>query len=175
MTMPTPYRPAEYPMAAQQAPVEGQIVPAATGEVVIGPGGHPVRIVGYREYGGVLAPIYQEVAAVHPTPPRDLSPQPLIDPRAQVLAAGGACAAGVGWGAGQLLTAAAGMGAGTLLALAVVIAAARMQAPARRGSESGGQQKGQPQQVSKGPVYNITNHTTVTNTNRWGGRSTTNL
>ncbi|MGW7296105.1 hypothetical protein ACWGIB_27430 [Streptomyces xiamenensis] len=173
MTMPTPYRPSEYPMAAHPAPVEGQSLPAATGEVVVGPGGHPVRIVGYREYGGALAPIYQEVAAVHPTPPRDLSPQPLIDPRAQVLAAGGVGVGVAGWGLGQVLTAMAGMGAAAVGALALLILAVRMPAPGRRGTDAAGQQ--QPQQTARGDVYNITNHTTVTNTNRWGGRSTTNL
>ncbi|QQN79733.1 hypothetical protein [Streptomyces sp. XC 2026] len=172
MTMPTPYRSSEYPMAAQQPPVEGQIVPATTSEVVIGPGGSPVRIVGYREYAGGLAPIYQEVEAVQRTPPRDLSPQPLIDPRAQVLAAGGVGVGVAGWGLGQVLTAMAGMGAAAVGALALLILAVRMPAPGRRGADAGGQQQAQ---AVRGDVYNITNHNTVHNSNRWGGRSTTNL
>lgn len=47
------------------------------------------------------------LAAVPVTQPRDLSPQPLIDSRAQLVLAGGlgtgAAAAGVGWGMGQFL------------------------------------------------------------------------
>ncbi|MGA6223489.1 hypothetical protein ACPESV_24525 [Streptomyces umbrinus] len=62
--------------------------------------------------------------AVRPEP-RDLTPQPLFDPLAQRLAAGGVLGAGVGWGAAQLLTAVAGAGAG-LLAFALLLLAARL-------------------------------------------------
>lgn len=98
-------------------------------------------------------------------PVRDLAPRPVIDPRAQVLAAGGVAAAGVGWGASELLTAFAGIGTGTLAALAVAIVALRM-APAALRTAAGG----------RGDTY-VTNNTTTTvqNTNRWLGRSTTNV
>ncbi|MGW0984299.1 hypothetical protein ACWD33_26190 [Streptomyces xiamenensis] len=167
MTMPTPYRPSEYPMAAQQPPVEGQIVPAPESPMVWAaqPGG-----------GWVVTPrsaIPAHLLPPEPTPPRDLTPTPLIDPRAQVLAAGGVGVGVAGWGLGQVLTAMAGMGAAAVGALALLILAVRMPAPGRRGVDAGGQQ--QPQAPTGGDVYNITNHTTVTNTNRWGGRSTTNL
>lgn len=166
MTMPTPYRPTEHPLAAQQSPVEGQIVPADSGPMVWAaqPGG-----------GWVVTPrsaIPAHLLPPEPTPPRDLSPQPIIDPRAQVLAAGGVGVGVAGWGLGQLLTAMAGMGAAAVGALALLILAVRM--PGRRGADAGGQQQAQ-QTSPRGDVYNITNHTTVTNTNRWGGRSTTNL
>jgi hypothetical protein len=49
-----------------------------------------------------------------PTPPRDLTPQPLFDPIAQRLVGGGALAVGVGWGGAQLLNAIAGAGTGLL-------------------------------------------------------------
>ncbi|GGO55396.1 hypothetical protein GCM10012287_46570 [Streptomyces daqingensis] len=66
------------------------------------------RIVGYEHYAGGLVPVYEQHAPTLPTPPRDLTPQPLFDPRAQrYLAAGvgtGAAAAGIGWGIGQALT-----------------------------------------------------------------------
>ncbi|MFE7056059.1 hypothetical protein ACFVAO_12675, partial [Streptomyces californicus] len=54
-------------------------------------------------------------APMLPVPPRDLSPQPLLDPRAQMIAAGGVLAAGTGWGIGQALAPLAGLGAGGLM------------------------------------------------------------
>ncbi|MGW8846598.1 hypothetical protein ACWGNE_02345 [Streptomyces xiamenensis] len=166
MTMPTPYRPSEYPMAAQQAPVEGQIVPAADGPMVWAaqPGG-----------GWVVTPraaIPAHLLPPEPTPARDLTPQPLIDPRAQVLAAGGVGVGVAGWGLGQVLTAMAGMGAAAVGALALLILAVRMPAPGRRGTDGGGQQ--QPQQLG-GDTYYVTNSTTVTNNVRPFGRATNNL
>jgi len=59
-----------------------------------------------------------------PTPTRDLAPQPLIDPLAQRMAAGGVLGAGVGWGAAQFLTALASAGTG-LLACALLLLAVR--------------------------------------------------
>lgn len=91
-----------------------------------------------------------------PMPQRDLNPQPLIDPRAQILAAGGITAAGIGWGAAQILSSLAGLSGGALLGLAVLLVALRMPAT-RKGS---------------GDTYNVTN--TTTNNNRWFGKSTSN-
>lgn len=65
-------------------------------------------------YGQMVPMRKSQIPAPAPlAPPRDLSPQPLLDPRAQRLAAGGVLGAGVGWGAGQVVSAAAGLGVGT--------------------------------------------------------------
>lgn len=88
--------------------------------------------------------------------PRDLSPVPLLDPMAQrlgcALCGGGVFAAGVGWGAAQVISAAAAGFTG-LIALAVIVVAARLTAPRS--------------------TTRITQ--TVHNHNRLFGRSTTNL
>jgi len=55
------------------------------------------------------------------TPARDLTPQPLLDPKAQQLLAGGlgigAAGAGLGWGAGQMFAGVAMMGTSGLAIL----------------------------------------------------------
>ncbi|MDX3575960.1 hypothetical protein [Streptomyces sp. FL07-04A] len=70
---------------------------------------------------------------VAPTPPRDLSPQPLLDPLAQRLLAGGvgvgAAGAGVGFGLGQLAAGIALMGTSGLAILVGLLLAARMLGP----------------------------------------------
>ncbi|MGW3304694.1 hypothetical protein [Streptomyces rubiginosohelvolus] len=124
-----PYAPAPAPLSG---PVELHVerhqeqrevvvwVPDATGRMV------PVS----RSHADAL------IAAVPATIPRDLTPQPLVDSRAQVvLAAGigtGAAAAGVGYGLGQVLAPLAAVASsGGLWALAflfVVGAAARRPA-----------------------------------------------
>ncbi|MFD6235938.1 hypothetical protein ACFWO4_21020, partial [Streptomyces diastaticus] len=88
---------------------------------------------------------------------RDLTPAPLIDPRAQRIAAGGVLAAGAGYGGGQLLVGAgqvvsalAGLGS-VVMWVAIAVVAARL-APGLGGG--------------RGTVH----HTTVTT--RWWGRST---
>ncbi|MFE4613732.1 hypothetical protein ACFRK5_36130 [Streptomyces niveus] len=96
------------------------------------------------------------LATVPVTAPRDLTPQPLVDSRAQVvLAAGvgtGAAAAGVGYGLGQVLAPLAAIGSsGVLWALAFL---AVLGTATRRGSQT-------------------TNTTYVTNNARWWGRTTT--
>jgi hypothetical protein len=63
-----------------------------------------------------------------PTPPRDLTPQPLLDPLAQRLIAGGvgvgAAGAGVGFGVGQLFAGVAMMGtSGLAILLGLLLAA----------------------------------------------------
>lgn len=78
-----------------------------------------------------------------------------VDPRAQVLAAGGVFAAGVGWGVGEVVSAFAGINTGSLIAAGVVLGVFKLPAAFARRPR-------------------ITNNTTVNNTNRWLGRSTTN-
>lgn len=95
----------------------------------------------------------QAPAPMKRTPPRDLTPQPLIDPRAQVLAAGGVFAAGAGWGIGQALSALAGAGTGVLMWVAIAIVAAKMAPAVGRTT--------------------VTHNTTITNENRWFGKSST--
>jgi hypothetical protein len=90
------------------------------------------------------------IPAAQPLP----APGPLINPRAQILAAGGITAAGVGWGIGQILSSLAGLSGGALLGLAVLLITLRTAASRK----------------SSGDTYNITN--TTTNNNRWFGKST---
>ncbi|TKA11764.1 hypothetical protein [Actinacidiphila oryziradicis] len=110
------------------------------------------RVVGYREYAGMLVPIIE----AHPEPvmyqPRDLTPRPVIDPRAQVIAASGIFAAGTGWGVAQVLSSLAAVGSGALMWLAIAIVAAK---------------------VTGGSRGSTTNTTTVHNHNKWFGRSNT--
>ncbi|MFI5651351.1 hypothetical protein ACIA71_09075 [Streptomyces anulatus] len=121
--------------------------PAGTVVYVPGPDGSMVAVL--REH--LLTPgVYQ---------PRDLTPQPLFDPRAQRIAAGGLLAGGAGWGAGQLLLGAgqlvsAATGLGSLVMWAAVAVVASRIAPAVLGG-------GRP-----ATVHNTTVH------NRWFGRST---
>ncbi|MEV6536681.1 hypothetical protein AB0M86_45230 [Streptomyces sp. NPDC051639] len=65
--------------------------------------------------------------------PRDLTPLPLLDPIAQRFMGaglgGGALAAGVGYGVGEIVSAAAGISGGALVWVAVIVLALR--APAR--------------------------------------------
>jgi hypothetical protein len=71
--------------------------------------------------------------------PRDLTPLPLLDPIAQrFLGAGlggGALAAGVGYGIGEVINAAAGLGSGALLWVALAVLAWR--APVARNVSGG--------------------------------------
>jgi hypothetical protein len=74
---------------------------------------------------GFVAVRRSQLQPATPTPPRDLAPQPVIDPLAQRMAGGGILGAGVGWGAAQFLSAVAGAGTG-LLAFALLLLAARL-------------------------------------------------
>lgn len=92
-----------------------------------------------------------------PTPPRDLTPQPLLDPQAQRILAGGisigAAGAGVGWGFGQMAAGVAMMGgSGLAILLGLLLAAGAVRG---RGS--------------------VHVHQEVHNHNRGFGRSTTHL
>lgn len=115
------------------------------------------RIVGYERYANGLVPVYEMVAPVERTPPRDLAPQPLIDPRAQLVLAGGVAAgsagAGIGWGVGQAAVGIATLGGSTALLVALLLLAVA-KLPAGRTARGG-------------TTVNVTNH------NRWFGRSTT--
>ncbi|MFH9560136.1 hypothetical protein ACH4K7_27775 [Streptomyces globisporus] len=121
---------------------------ARTVVYVPGPDGSMVAVL--REHLPTAPAIYQ---------PRDLTPQPLFDPRAQRIAAGGLLAGGAGWGAGQLLLGAgqlvsAAAGLGSLVMWAAIAVVASRIAPAVLGG-------------GRSPAVH---HTTVNN--RWFGRST---
>ncbi|MER5556741.1 hypothetical protein ABT001_34705 [Streptomyces sp. NPDC002793] len=120
---------------------------------VPGPDGRMVAVL--REHLPTAPVVYQ---------PRDLTPAPLLDPRAQRLAAGGLLAGGVGFGGGQLLaglgtavSALAGLGS-VVMWIAVAVVASRI-APAVLGTGS-----------------TVHHHTTnVSTTTRWFGRTTTHV
>ncbi|MFJ3529266.1 hypothetical protein [Streptomyces sp. NPDC090132] len=120
------------------------------GAVVYVPGPDGSMVAVLREHLPTAPAVYR---------PRDLTPQPVFDPRAQRIAAGGLLAGGAGWGAGQLLlgagqlvSSAAGLGSLAMWA-AIAVVASRI-GPAVLGG-------GRPATV---------HHTTVHN--RWFGRST---
>ena len=152
---------------AVQVPPGWPTVPAApvTGTVslygeqpavvyVPGPGGQMVAVL--REHLPTAPVAYQ---------PRDLTPLPLLDARAQRLAAGGLLAGGVGFGGGQLLiglgTAVSALaGLGTVVMWAAIAVVASRLAPAALGAGRGA---------------TVHHHTTVTNSARWFGRSSTHV
>lgn len=157
----------QLPTPAVQVPPGWPTLPAApaTGSVqlyseqpstvvyVPGPEGHMVAVL--REHLPTAPVVYQ---------PRDLTPLPLFDARAQRLAAGGLLAGGIGFGGGQLLvglgTAVSALaGLGTVVMWAAIAVVASRLAPAVLGTERG----------------TVHHHTTVTNSARWFGRSTTHV
>ncbi|MFD9394196.1 hypothetical protein ACFWBB_26690 [Streptomyces sp. NPDC060000] len=91
-----------------------------------------------------------------PSPARDLSPQPLLDPLAQRMLAGGVGGGVLGWGAGDFLAgasklvSAAASGGSAVAAMALLLLAWKMSPSSRPGK-----------------TVNITNK------NSWGGRSST--
>jgi len=129
-------------------------VPAVYQPTPLAPAPEP-RIVEYRRYGGVLVPVYEATAPVQPVPPRDLTPQPVLDPLAQRFLAGGigggALGAGVGWGASLVFGSLAGLPAGTFVAL--IALALVLRAPMSRRA---------------GDTYHVTNNVS----SRWWGKST---
>jgi hypothetical protein len=147
-----PYRPAydvtpHYRMPLQTSPLNGTVELYDESD----------PIVWVPDAYGQMVPMRRSAAPapMQPMPPRDLTPQPLIDPRAQIVAAGGVLAAGTGWGIGQALAPLAGIGAGGLMWLAIAIVGWKL-APALMGGRT-----------------TVENHTHVTNNNRWFGRSNT--
>ncbi|WP_031095121.1 MULTISPECIES: hypothetical protein [unclassified Streptomyces] len=73
--------------------------------------------------------------------PRDLTPLPLLDPIAQRFVGagigGGALAAGVGWGVGEVINAAAGFTSGAAMWIALAVLAWRMPVRAISGGRNG--------------------------------------
>ncbi|MGY5044809.1 hypothetical protein ACWDE0_03980 [Streptomyces sp. 900105755] len=73
--------------------------------------------------------------------PRDLTPLPLLDPIAQRFVGagigGGALAAGVGWGVGEVINAAAGFTSGAAMWIALAVLAWRMPVRAINGGRNG--------------------------------------
>jgi hypothetical protein len=155
-----PYRP-QYPSQPAQAYPVNPYTPVYA-PIPVAADHDPVVYVP-NAYGELVPMLRSQTpTAVQPAPVRDLSPRPVIDPRAQVLAAGGIAAAGVGWGASELLTAIAGIGTGMVAALAVALLALRLAPAALRTS-------------GRGDTYISNTTTNVTNTNRWLGKSATNI
>ncbi|MEU6535874.1 hypothetical protein [Streptomyces sp. NPDC047000] len=92
---------------------------------------------------GRMVPMPKHLAPP-PTPmpePRDLTPLPLLDPVAQRFVGagigGGALAAGVGYGVGEIVNAAAGFGSGALMWAALAVLAWRMPIRAVHGGRNG--------------------------------------
>lgn len=112
------------------------------------------RVVGYERHAGMLLPVYEAPPA--PTRVETVVVQRGIDPRAQVMAAGGILAAGTGLGIDLALSPMAGIGTGGLMWLAIAVVAMRIGPTVARGGTR------------------IHQETHVHNTNRWLGRSTTN-
>lgn len=150
------------PLPGPQHQYGGQQLPGWSAEA---PLNGPVELYGERDpvvwvpdAYGQMVPMRrsQAPAPVQPTPPRDLSPQPVLDPLAQRLLGGGigggALAAGVGWGAAQVVGAATAAGAG-LIGWAILLVL--LLKPGRRG----------------GDTYNITKTANITT--RTFGRSDT--
>lgn len=130
-TLPEPHKPQHFAQA-------GQIVPG-WGEPTLSPQDGYVELYGERPrikyvpdaYGRMVPMVIDQVPPLpERTAPRDLSPLPLIDYKAQrMVGAGigtGAAAAGIGYGAGQFLSGLAAAGTGVLFWVAVMILVARM-------------------------------------------------
>ncbi|MFD5319347.1 hypothetical protein [Streptomyces sp. NPDC127098] len=88
-------------------------------------------------YGRGMVPITRDLAPAmpEPTPPRDLTPEPLIDPRAQILVGGGAGIGLASFGIAHLVSALTAFGTAGLAATALLILAAKM--PGRRATGGG--------------------------------------
>lgn len=99
------------------------VVPAQQADSIVyvpGPGGQFVGV----PRSSLPADFF---AYAQPTPQQPVAAaRQGIDPRAQILAAGGVGVGVAAWGAGQLVSAVAGLGAAGLLAIALLILAARM-------------------------------------------------
>ncbi|MFB4196305.1 hypothetical protein [Streptomyces carpaticus] len=105
----------------------GPLEPAPASEPMVwvpGPGNGFVAVP-----RSLLPADYFTPPAPTPAPPARGGIAASIDPRAQVIAAGGVFAAGTGWGIGQVLSAFAGLGTAGLAALALAAVVARMPRP----------------------------------------------
>ncbi|MET7923924.1 hypothetical protein ABZT43_08020 [Streptomyces sp. NPDC005349] len=101
----------------------------------VDPYGERQPVVWVPDAYGRMVPMPKHLAPapIQPMEPRDLTPVPLLDPTAQRFMGaglgGGALAAGVGFGVGEVVNAAAGISGGALMWVAVIVVALR--APAR--------------------------------------------
>ncbi|ARQ69743.1 hypothetical protein [Streptomyces marincola] len=148
-------QPTSYDLAIPDPPVTPTaVVPARHSEPMVwvpGPSGGFVAVPHSALPADYLHPI---TTPVH-TPVRDLITRPTVDPRAQVLAAGGIGIGIAGWGAAQLLSAVAtlaAVGGTAVLGLALVLIALKVPRSAKGD----------------------THITTIHNHNRWWGHSTNN-
>ncbi|MFJ8195211.1 hypothetical protein ACIQ8D_36580 [Streptomyces sp. NPDC096094] len=159
---PRPYNPAAPLPQPYEAPLQAPLGAPLSGPVELyGERASSEPVVYVPDAYGRMVPVSRSqadalLAAVPATAPRDLSPQPLLDSRAQLVLAGGvgtgAAAAGVGWGLGQFLAPLAAVtSSGALWVLALLLLAG---AGARRGG---------------GDTFVTHNH----NHARWWGKATT--
>ncbi|MFJ7138021.1 hypothetical protein [Streptomyces fungicidicus] len=161
---PRPYTPAAPLPQPYEAPLAAPLQTPLSGPVELyGERRSHEPVVYVPDAYGRMVPVSRSqadalLAAVPATPPRDLSPQPLLDSRAQLVLAGGvgtgAAAAGVGWGLGQVIAPLAALTTSGLLwavCLAAVIA-----------GSSGGRRA-----VRGGDTFITHNHA------KWFGRTTT--
>ncbi|MEV4046687.1 hypothetical protein [Streptomyces sp. NPDC049744] len=136
----TALQPYETPLAAPlQAPLSGPVElygeRQTTEPVVYVPDAYGRMMPVSRSQADAL------MAAVPATAPRDLSPQPLLDSRAQLVLAGGlgtgAAAAGLGWGMGQFLAPLAAVTtSGAVWVLALLLLAGAGGRRAMRGGDT---------------------------------------
>ncbi|MES4889245.1 hypothetical protein [Streptomyces sp. NPDC096012] len=109
----------------------------------VDPYGERQPVVWVPDAYGRMVPMPKRLAPapVQPTQPRDLTPVPLLDPIAQRFMGaglgGGALAAGVGYGVGEIVSAAAGISGGALIWVAVIILALRAPARVISGGKGG--------------------------------------
>ena len=105
--------------------------------------GERVPVVWVPDAYGRMVPMPKHLAPppILATPPRDLTPLPLLDPIAQRFIGagigGGALSAGVGYGIGQIVSAAAGFGSGAAMWIALIVLALRMPARTITNGASG--------------------------------------
>ncbi|MFB7334931.1 hypothetical protein ACFC00_25265 [Streptomyces adustus] len=108
---------------------------------VLDPYGERQPVVWVPDAYGRMVPMPKHLAPapVLATEPRDLTPLPLLDPIAQRFMGaglgGGALAAGIGYGVGEIVSAAAGISGGALVWAAVIVLALRAPARAISGAK----------------------------------------
>ncbi|OAR26189.1 hypothetical protein A8W25_12125 [Streptomyces sp. ERV7] len=111
--------------------------------MTVAPYGERQPVVWVPDAYGRMVPMPKHLAPapIAPSEPRDLTPMPLLDPIAQRFMGaglgGGALAAGVGYGVGEVISAAAGISGGALVWVAVIVVALRTPARAISGGKGG--------------------------------------
>ncbi|WP_406372818.1 hypothetical protein OG788_21545 [Streptomyces sp. NBC_00647] len=109
--------------------------------VALDPYGERQAVVWVPDAYGRMVPMPKHLAPapILPPEPRDLTPLPLLDPVAQRFMGaglgGGALAAGLGYGVGEIVSAAAGISGGALVWIAVIVLALRTPARAISGGK----------------------------------------